>query len=69
MFINYFIVGFEANLVKFLITNLTMILLAWHGSSYGFLVSILIPKYEVAIALISLIVVPLSLLSGIFESE
>ncbi|EGR27220.1 hypothetical protein IMG5_200060 [Ichthyophthirius multifiliis] len=69
VFINYFIVGFEANLVKFLITNLTMILLAWHGSSYGFLVSILIPKYEVAIALISLIVVPLSLLSGIFESE
>ncbi len=48
---------------------ITLVLVAWHGTSYGFLISVLVPKYEIGLALIPIVLVPLLTLSGIFENE
>jgi len=48
---------------------LAAILTYFTGASYGFMVSILVPKLEVAMTLIPVIVVPLMVLGGFFISS
>ena len=53
---------------KFLIANLGLILVNWYSSSYGFLLSILLPKFEVAMAAVPAVILPFMIISGFFMS-
>lgn len=41
-------------------------LIYWNGVSYGLLISICIPKVEVATALVPVLIIPLMVLGGFF---
>jgi ATP-binding cassette subfamily G (WHITE) protein 1 len=41
----------------------------WAGASYGLMVSILIPKMELAMAMVPVIIIPLMVLGGFFVNS
>ncbi|KAL4438888.1 hypothetical protein ABPG74_016608 [Tetrahymena malaccensis] len=65
--ITYYSVGLNSSEPsKFFTSVLISILTFWYGSSYGFLISILCPKFEVAMAFVPATIIPLMVLSGFF---
>ncbi len=51
---------------KFFWLNLVCILTYWAGASYGLFLSVLIPKMELAMALVPVLVIPLMIMGGFF---
>jgi hypothetical protein len=46
--------------------NLICILTYWAGASYGLFLSVMIPKMELAMALVPVLIIPLMVLGGFF---
>jgi len=66
----YYAVGLNANKFSyFLICNAMMICTYFYGVSYGLIISVLIPKLEVAMALLPIIIIPLMVLGGFFVNS
>lgn len=65
--ITYFSIGLNDESAKyFFILCAAMICTFFYGTSYGLLISVIIPKMEVAMALVPVLVIPFMVLGGFF---
>lgn len=65
--ITYFAIGLnDSNSKYFFILNAAMICTFFYGTSYGLMISVIIPKMEVAMALVPVLVIPFMVLGGFF---
>jgi len=63
----YYAIGLnDYDIGKFLMLNLICILTYWAGASYGLFLSVIIPKMELAMALVPVLIIPLMVLGGFF---
>ena len=66
----YYSVGLnDQKFSYFLICNAIMICTYFYGVSYGLCISVIVPKLEVAMALIPILVIPLMVLGGFFVNS
>lgn len=68
--ITYFSIGLNDSSAKyFFILNAAMICTFFYGTSYGLMISVIIPKMEVAMALVPILVIPFMVLGGFFVNS
>jgi len=66
----YYSVGLnDQKFSYFLVCNLIMICTYFYGVSYGLCISVIVPKLDVAMALIPILVIPLMVLGGFFVNS
>lgn len=62
----YFAVGLNEEANRYFILCLICILVYWAGTSYGLFLSVVIPKFELAMALVPIVLIPLMIMGGFY---
>lgn len=64
--ITYFAIGLVNEADRFWMLVLISILVYWHGTAYGLVISVFVPNMELAMALVPVLVIPLMVMGGFF---